>query len=191
MLTRIWMITNQFPGLPFGSSLCNISSVYLQSKAALCIPVRLALASIVFFAATSAALVPSHVAHADPIKSENQTGENFSDPHYIQVNIDSGRLTLDAVDASLVDVLTRIGKQAGVEIFLSGDLDVSVTSSFSNEPLAGAIARLLGDTSFVMVYGQSQSVADPPPLTEIRVNGGSASQAAPAGVSADELNEDQ
>lgn len=158
-------------------------------KAALRVLVRLILANIVLVAATATVFMQSHVVYAGEVYDEKPISENIVGPSNIEVRIDSGLLTLHAENASLAEVLTEVGKQAGLEIFLEDDLDVSVTNSFSNEPLPQAIARLLGDITFVMVYGSAQQDERPPPLIALRVYGDSAGQAAP--VDADELDTDQ
>jgi len=140
----------------------------------------------------SAVLLRSNMAYADPTGGKPVAGEETVGAPNIRVRIEAGRLTLDADNASLADVLTMVGKQADIEIILHGDLGAPVTKSFSEEPLDGAIAHLLRNTSFVMIYGQPQDAGDLPPLVQIRIiNSRSANQAAPSAASTSDFDEDQ
>lgn len=88
----------------------------------------------------------------------------------IQFTIDSGHLTLQAEGAPLAEVVTRICKQAGIKFTLQGDLVRPVNRIITNRPLDSAIADLLGNTSFVMIYGLPAG-ADTPQLLEVRASG--------------------
>lgn len=183
---RIWATTWQFPNVPISSSSRAFPTVYIKTKAGFWTPVKLLLASIAFFAVTVTALVHSHAVYADPNSGENDIGTGSGDSANIELRIESGLMTLHAENASLEEVLTQVGEQVGVEILLRSDVDVPVTTSFSNEPLDGAITRLLRGTDFVMLYHPTQGADGAPLHLEITVHGYSASQTAALDETIDE-----
>ena len=189
---RLSILTGWSPSAWPGPSSRDIPLAYVQSKATPCVLARLALAGILFWASMSALLLRSDMAYADPTGGKPVAGEETIDAPDIWVRIEAGRLTLEANNASLADVLTMVGKQAGIEVLMRGDLDVPVTKSFLDEPLDGAIAHLLRNTSFVMIYGQPQDAGDPPPIVHIRIiNSEAANQTTPVATFTGDFDEDQ
>ncbi len=83
----------------------------------------------------------------------------------IEVKVREGLLTLDARNAPLADILLTIGEKADFTVDIRGDLSTSVTVSFTDVPLDKVISWLIGNNSWVMIYGTSGSRAlDPQEL---------------------------
>ncbi len=83
----------------------------------------------------------------------------------LQVEFRDGRLTLQAQDVPLNDVLRAIGENAGFDVVAKGDHSALVSRSFSALALEEGLRRLLGGTSFVMFYG---GTGDPDRLVLLR-----------------------
>lgn len=68
----------------------------------------------------------------------------------IDIAVDGGLLTLEALDAPLEDVLRAIAAQADFDVVIKGDLSTPVTWSLADIPVADAVARLLQTRNYVM-----------------------------------------
>ncbi len=75
----------------------------------------------------------------------------------IEVKVREGLLTLDARNAPLADILLTIGEKADFTVDIRGDLSTPVTVSFTDVPLDKVISWLIGNNSWVMIYGTSGS----------------------------------
>ncbi len=74
-------------------------------------------------------------------------------PARIEVKVREGLLTVNARDAPLGDVLRVIGEKAGFTVIISGNLSSPVTRFLAGVPLDKAIGRLVGENSWIMIYG--------------------------------------
>jgi hypothetical protein len=74
----------------------------------------------------------------------------------LQVRYDAAmdRLSLDAHDSPLTQVLARISRQSGVEILIDPSVDYPVTASLRDQPLENALATLTRDMNAVMIHDQ-------------------------------------
>jgi len=70
----------------------------------------------------------------------------------IELDVKAGRLTFEARGAPLSEVVQRIGKRAGFETILVGDLDAPVDASFTNTPVLRVLNELLRENDRVVVY---------------------------------------
>lgn len=70
----------------------------------------------------------------------------------IELDVKAGRLTFEARGAPLSEVVQRIGKRAGFETILVGDLDAPVDASFTNMPVLRVLNELLRENDRVVVY---------------------------------------
>ena len=119
------------------------------------------------FAIAVSALVliqPGQVAYGEATQDEPAANSVI-----IEVSYNSGMFTLQASNAPLADVLQAIADQAGIEIVLAGDLSFPITRSYSDVALEDGLQRLMGDASYVMIYGSVPDGEDPAPLIELRV----------------------
>lgn len=174
-----------------GSPLREVSPTDASSATARCVFGRLAWAGIFCWALISVDLLQGHAAYAGPPNGAETTAGESIFAADLKVSINAGRLTLHAENASMTDVLAAIGQQAGFKISIQGEFDQTVTESFENEPLNEAVADLLWDTSFVMIYGKAPVDGGPPQLVEITVNSRSANQVLPVIASVGDYSEDQ
>jgi HEAT repeats len=89
----------------------------------------------------------------------------------LDVTVTSSRVSLTAREIPLADVLTEIGRQAGVKMVLRDDLNTSVTETLANMPLDEAVRRLSRWHSVVLIYDQAIDRPDDVMLTEVWVTG--------------------
>ena len=94
----------------------------------------------------------------------------------LEVTVRSARLTLNARDVPLREVLTAIGRHSDVRIVLSGDFSIPVTQAFVNVPIDEAIRRLSRWYSMVLIYDGPRTSVGGAALTEVWVTGTSAAQ---------------
>lgn len=87
----------------------------------------------------------------------------------IAVDVRGGAVTLLAENAPLVEVLTRIGQEAGFRVVVTGDLERATTQSFQNVPVPAALKRLAGDLSYLMIFEDRAAGAGAPVLREIKL----------------------
>jgi hypothetical protein len=78
----------------------------------------------------------------------------------LRIHLDAGLLTLEAQGVPLGEVIGAVGELAGFETILVGDLDSSVTASFTGLPVWGALEQLLGNTNRIVVYNEAERSAD-------------------------------
>jgi len=83
------------------------------------------------------------------ITSESETS--------VEVEFDQGLLSVNARDAPLAHILHAIGKAAGFETDIQGNLDTAYTISFAGAPLPQARRQLTGDLSTVIAYHTADS----------------------------------
>ena len=78
-------------------------------------------------------------------------------PAEIRVEIESGRLSLEASDAPLHQVMREIGEIAGFETVLVGSFTepLLVSASFDNLPVREAVERLVRAENRIIVYAPS------------------------------------
>ncbi|MDH3673672.1 MAG: HEAT repeat domain-containing protein [Gammaproteobacteria bacterium] len=85
----------------------------------------------------------------------------------VEVELHDGLLTLHASSAPLVEIIRAIGKEAGFETLVHGELDDVLTRSLIALPLEQALRQLLKDVSNVMLFEESQA----PRLTQVWLYG--------------------
>ena len=68
------------------------------------------------------------------------------------VVIEAGRVTVDAHDADLADVLAQLGARAGFRVRTSGALG-RLTATFTAVSVEQALRRLVQDHELMLVYG--------------------------------------
>jgi hypothetical protein len=96
----------------------------------------------------------------------------------MQVEVTENRLTLEAEDVAVADVLQAIGEAAAIEVVVRGELGNVTRRSLVEEPLAPAIRRLVGQHSVLMLYEKDAS--GEPQLREVRVQAAGTATAATA-----------
>lgn len=89
----------------------------------------------------------------------------------VKVVVVASRISLTAHDAPLADVLTAIGREAGITVVLKGDVASPVTETVVNAPLDEVVRRLTRGHSVVLVYDSAPDRPDAVVLTEVRVRG--------------------
>ncbi len=145
-----------------------------------------------FFRSSSTA---STLAQGDAVSGETlfrdiPASESANNIAQIDVRIDSGLLSLHSRDAPLAEVLAEISRQAGIELVVEVELGYPVSKSFSNEPLARALQRLLSGTNYIMIYGPSEDTVSPPYPVALRIYGISPGARSSTGAPAFEGGED-
>src|SRR5262245_21625234 len=89
------------------------------------------------------------------------------------VKVDKGRVSVEAKDAVLADLLNAIGKQAGVDVTIKSGGAHRVTQSFANMGLDDAIKTLAKGKDLVLVYSSATNRAGTN-LAEVRLFAASA-----------------
>ena len=84
------------------------------------------------------------------------------------VVIEEGRVTIDAHDADLADVLAQLGARAGFRVRTSGSLG-RVTDTFTAMSVEQALRRLVQDHELMLVYGSVSSASVRPTLIQADV----------------------
>jgi len=97
----------------------------------------------------AAVLVSAHAAQPDSGQGSKGDGISFRD----------GNLSVSVGKISRVDLLNRIGREAGFKVIVVGDVRPDTRSwSFADLPLRKALKRLLADTNAIVAEGSN---ADP------------------------------
>jgi hypothetical protein len=112
-----------------------------------------------------AALVTTGAVASAPIVCEAQQARGVS------VAVAASRVTLSAQDAPLAEVLTAIGREAGITVVLKGDITNQVTETVVDAPLDDVVRRLTRGHSVVLVYDPAPDRPDHVVLTGVRVMG--------------------
>jgi HEAT repeats len=89
----------------------------------------------------------------------------------LRVRVEDGLLTVDADAVPLAEVVEAIGRQAGFETTLIGDVSALVTVSLAKMPLAEGLERLLGDTDRILIYAAPQADAIGPRIAQLWLYG--------------------
>jgi len=84
------------------------------------------------------------------------------------VAVEGGRVTVDARDADLADLLSQLADAAGFQLTTRGQLG-RVTVSFTGLALASALRRLAQDYELMLVYRPSGTEQSDPELDEVAV----------------------
>jgi hypothetical protein len=87
----------------------------------------------------------------------------------VDVRVAEGRVSLDARDVPLADLLRVIGERAGVPMHLEGDLSTPVTRVFTNVPLEQAIQRLARGHSLSFAFAGPERPGGQGGLAEVWV----------------------
>ena len=124
---------------------------------------RLVLASVfgVLMAAHASAL-PATV--GDPVA--NDVPVMVAPPELVV--IEEGRVTVDAHDADLADVLAQLGARAGFRVRTSGSLG-RVTATFTAVSVEQALRRLVQDHELMLVYSPASDASVRPTLIQADV----------------------
>ena len=88
------------------------------------------------------------------------------------VSVKSGRLTVEANNARLADVLKSIEEKAAVGFVLPDGLDSTVTESFADVTLDDGLRRLLRGYSLVLIYDPVPASLDRSALSAVWIAGG-------------------
>ena len=137
-------------------------------------------------ALTAALLVASVQATGVQARLETGAGESAGvvsaqpSSRSLQVVVENGRLSLQAHDTALADVLRVIAQKAGLRLSLGRDMDTPVTHRAQSRPLERALRDLLRGRDFALVYDSAR----PGGLSELHVYGASTCPE-PAAVLAD------
>jgi len=73
----------------------------------------------------------------------------------VQIQVRDGLLTVNAEDVPLDQLLRAIGKQAGFDVVIEGNLSAPVNRSFADLPVEQGIRQLVKGTSFIIFYSGS------------------------------------
>jgi HEAT repeats len=126
---------------------------------------RQVLASV--FVVTVAALASAPPATAgDPVAKDVPTSVVLAPPGLIV--IDKGRVTVDAHDADLADVLSELGARAEFRLRISGQLG-RVTTTFTAMSVEQALRRLVQDHELMLVYSAPPDESVRPKLIQADV----------------------
>ncbi|MGB5986015.1 MAG: S8 family serine peptidase [Desulfobacterales bacterium] len=86
-----------------------------------------------------------------------------------KVSFAENRLTLQAVDVPLRSILAQF-TEADIEVRISPEINPRVTASFSDEPLAAGLNRILGPLNHALIWRQIESPLGPiQRLAEIQI----------------------
>jgi hypothetical protein len=87
----------------------------------------------------------------------------------VSIEIDAGRLTVEARAAPLDEVIRRMGEQAGFDVVTIGDHAEypSITISFSNLPVPEAVAAVVGDANHMIYYAAVRGAAERGTLSQV------------------------
>jgi hypothetical protein len=113
----------------------------------------------------------------------------------LDVSVSGGELTVDVRNAPLGQVFQTIGRRAGLEVTLRGDLSARITQSFAGVSLEDGIRRLARGHSIAVTYAASPEAAERGILTGVWVMGSSSAPdravavSSPPGVTAAPLNQ--
>ena len=100
----------------------------------------------------AAALASAHAAQPATGQGSKGDGISFSD----------GNLSVSVANVSRVDLLNRIGREAGFKVIVVGDVRPDTRSwSFADLPLRKALKRLLADTNAIVAEGSNSDPAQP------------------------------
>ena len=77
----------------------------------------------------------------------------------LEVEVADGRLTVAAEDVPVKSVVEAVAHEAGLTLEDSESLDGQVTVRFRGLPISEGLARILGDRSYMLVYGVTSSQA--------------------------------
>jgi hypothetical protein len=100
----------------------------------------------------AAALASAHAAQPDTGQGSKGGGISFRD----------GNLSVSVANVSRVDLLNRIGREAGFKVIVVGDVRPDTRSwSFADLPLRKALKRLLADTNAIVAEGSNSDPAQP------------------------------
>jgi hypothetical protein len=99
----------------------------------------------------------------------------------LELSATSSRISLSARDVPLADVLTAIGRQAGVRMVLRGKLDIPVTETLVDVPIDEGIQRLTRWQSVVLVYDEPVDASEDVDLIEVWVAGATSGPDEPEG----------
>lgn len=125
---------------------------------------RQVLASV--FAVTVAALASAPATAGDPVAKDVPTSVVRAPPELVV--IDKGRVTVDAHDADLADVLSELGARAEFLVRTSGPLG-RVTAMFTAMSVEQALRRLVQDHELMLVYSTSPDESVRPKLIQADV----------------------
>ena len=89
----------------------------------------------------------------------------------LRVRVEDGLLTVDADAVPLAEVVGAIGRQAGFETTLIGDVSAPVTVSLAKVPLAEGLERLLADTDRILIHAAPASYATRPRIAQLWLYG--------------------
>jgi hypothetical protein len=89
----------------------------------------------------------------------------------LEVLVASSRVTLNAREAPLAELLAAIGQKAGVKIVLLGKVDELITDKFTDLPIDDALKRVARHQSVVFIYGAPREESRAPSVREVWITG--------------------
>lgn len=87
----------------------------------------------------------------------------------LRIEYEAGRVTLEARNVPLANVLLALGAKAGYRTDIVGDPGRTVDLSMTDKPLDVAIRKLVGDLSLVMIMRPRDSAGSGAPVRQIFV----------------------
>lgn len=144
-------------------TVCRVS-VRLRPATLRTVAARRVLASVfaVLLAAAHASALPATV--GDPVT--NDVSVVVAPPELVVIG--EGRVTIDAHDADLADVLAQLGARAGFRVRTSGSLG-RVTATFTAVSVEQALRRLVQDHELMLLYSPASDASVRPTLIQADV----------------------
>jgi len=105
------------------------------------------------------------------IAGQSSANSDGNDGRFV-LSLRGDRLSIDAVDIPLGELLSAIGEEAGIRVLVKGNLAQSVSRTFFDLPLEKALKRLLADVRYIQVRGTIGDGSDGSRIAELRVFGG-------------------
>jgi hypothetical protein len=102
----------------------------------------------------------------DPVANDVPVSVVLAPPELVV--IEEGRVTVDAHDADLADVLAQVGARAGFRVRTSGSLG-RVTATFTAMSVEQALRRLVQDHELMLVYSVASNASVRPTLIQADV----------------------
>jgi hypothetical protein len=95
----------------------------------------------------------------DPVSNDVPASVVLAPPEVVV--IEEGRVTVDAHDADLADVLAQLGARAGFRVRTSASLG-RVTATFTAVSVEQALRRLVQDHELMLIHSPASDASVPP-----------------------------
>lgn len=122
---------------------------------------------------TQGTVAPSAVASSTERATTPAISHVTSTPTITRVELRAGKLTLQARDAPMFEVISRIAALAGFEVVPIGELSnlPRVTRSLSAVALHAALDRILAETNSIVVYAPASGAGASPRVSRVLLLG--------------------